>query len=260
LDGTPIKIENIRNISRQFAFGSFEGGARVIVIEGAENMTIEASNALLKSLEEPPKDTYFLLSSSVASKLLPTIISRCQPVPLSPLSSAQVEELIAHQDRSTAQLTTASRFSGGSPGQALALLDDPVFNNRVTLYNRFFEAIAQSPPDLLGFADWTIAQASSIQITGTKLNKERELIFRSLNLLTVLLRDLMLLKTGATTAQLINIDILPILEELTVQLTLEELSSILREIDIARESTEGNVTPRLVLEALIANLSLDNRH
>jgi DNA polymerase-3 subunit delta' len=75
-----IGVEQIRAATDTLALKSFGGGAKVVVIEPADAMTIEASNALLKTLEEPTGDTYLLLVTCRASRLLPTVRSRCQRV------------------------------------------------------------------------------------------------------------------------------------------------------------------------------------
>jgi DNA polymerase-3 subunit delta' len=79
-EGSVIKVDDIREVSG-FAVGTRQmAPAKVIVIESAELMNPNAANALLKTLEEPPSDTYLLLTSARPGRLLPTIVSRCQSV------------------------------------------------------------------------------------------------------------------------------------------------------------------------------------
>lgn len=75
---------------------SFSGGARVVVLDSAEAMSMQSANALLKSLEEPRPGTYFILVSSASTKLPQTILSRCQPFYFAPLNP----DLIGHTARS----------------------------------------------------------------------------------------------------------------------------------------------------------------
>lgn len=73
-----IGIDLIRNLKRQIAYKPFESDHKIIIIEEAEKLTIEAQNALLKTLEEPPNATILILTTKNYDLLLPTIISRCQ--------------------------------------------------------------------------------------------------------------------------------------------------------------------------------------
>ena len=75
---SPIKIEAIRDLNQFIYLSPQLGGRRVIVIHHAERMNTAASNALLKLLEEPPQEVYFILQADHLSTLLPTLLSRCQ--------------------------------------------------------------------------------------------------------------------------------------------------------------------------------------
>jgi DNA polymerase-3 subunit delta' len=75
-----IKIDQIRELQEFLAIGTHRGGVRVILVRPAEAMNVATANALLKSLEEPPAGTVFLLVSSAPDRLLPTVRSRCQRV------------------------------------------------------------------------------------------------------------------------------------------------------------------------------------
>jgi len=80
--GSSLKIEQIRELERQLGRRSFQGGARVAVLAGADTMTDAAANCLLKTLEEPPEGAYLILLAAQGDLLLPTIRSRCQEVRL----------------------------------------------------------------------------------------------------------------------------------------------------------------------------------
>lgn len=120
-----IKIEQIRTISRLVNQTSNQTGAiKVIIIQPAEALGQAAANALLKNLEEPPGRTLFLLISGPASQLLPTIRSRCQPLPLPPASAEQgLSWLAAHCSASKDELNAALALAAGAPLHALSLLE-----------------------------------------------------------------------------------------------------------------------------------------
>lgn len=123
-----IKIDQIRTVSRLVNQTSNQTGAiKVIIIQPAEALGIAAANSLLKNLEEPPGRTLFLLLSGSGSKLLPTIRSRCQPLPLAPASTEQgMAWLSEHSSAATEELAAALALSPGAPLHALQLLEEGV--------------------------------------------------------------------------------------------------------------------------------------
>src|SRR5215475_6414285 len=91
-----IRIEQIREVQEFLAIGTHRRGLRVVLVRPAEAMNVAAANALLKSLEEPPPATVFLLVASAADRLLPTVRSRCQGVGVPPAGEEAVAWLAAN--------------------------------------------------------------------------------------------------------------------------------------------------------------------
>ena len=89
-----IGIADIENIRKKISLKAFNGGARVCIVWGAEKMNNQASNAFLKILEEPAKNTFFLLIAENEEEILPTIISRCQIVNLGPIENSALRNAI----------------------------------------------------------------------------------------------------------------------------------------------------------------------
>jgi len=111
-----ISVDQIRSMMAQFSRAS--EGVRVVIIAEADRMNDAAANALLKTLEEVPTNTYFILTSSVAGRLLQTIRSRCLSLRLPPLSSAEVNEIVKNTTGDTLS-PDALGMSLGSPGMAM---------------------------------------------------------------------------------------------------------------------------------------------
>ncbi|MCP1200746.1 DNA polymerase III subunit delta' [Notoacmeibacter sp. MSK16QG-6] len=88
---TRITAEEVRSIGRFLGHTSGDGGYRIVIVDPAEDMNIHAANALLKVLEEPPKNTLFLLITHAPGRLLPTIRSRCQMMRLAPLGAEDMK-------------------------------------------------------------------------------------------------------------------------------------------------------------------------
>lgn len=262
-DGEWIKIDTIRGLNHQFSFRPFEAGARVVLLDGAEQLTMEAANALLKVLEEPPPNSYFLLVTANQAQLLPTVVSRCQTVPFSPLSAIEVNQVITRfgppdTDMGGA-LDIAARFSGGSPGRAMALLDDPVFLQRDKLADDLLGLTVGPQTSPLAMGEWAEISDKRPSDGRSRLAQQRDLTRSVLDLIKVLVRDLMLVKARGSTDRLINVDLYDSLSGTAQELTWAQLSAILTAVREAEDAVVGNVTPRLVLENLAIRV-IDSGH
>lgn len=91
---TVITVDEIRRVSRFLSMTAFDGGYRVVIVDPADDMNTSAANALLKSLEEPPPRTVFILTSHSPGRLLPTIRSRCQILRMQPLGDDTLGEIL----------------------------------------------------------------------------------------------------------------------------------------------------------------------
>lgn len=122
---TVIPVEKIRAVGHTMSLTAGEGGWRVIIVDGAEEMNPNAANALLKVLEEPPPRALLLLITHAPGRLLPTIRSRCCQLRLSSLAPDLVDNLIAEHrpDLGAEDRQILSRLSDGSIGRALDLAD-----------------------------------------------------------------------------------------------------------------------------------------
>ena len=95
-EGTFIKLDQIRDLRKRLRYRPFEGHYRVIIIEDAQKLREEAANALLKILEEPPRQHIFVLLTLEPQMLLPTIVSRCCHVRFQPLEDSQIEQSLTN--------------------------------------------------------------------------------------------------------------------------------------------------------------------
>ena len=114
-----ITIDQVRGLDEFFNIGTHRGGLRIILVNPTEAMNRSTANSLLKTLEEPAPDTLFLMVSSEPMRLLPTIRSRCQVVPVPVPSVKLAEKVLA--DEGVAQAERWLAMAGGSPGLAMEL-------------------------------------------------------------------------------------------------------------------------------------------
>ena len=117
-----ITVDDVRALNRFFGLSSADGGRRVVIVDAADEMNVNAANALLKMLEEPPARTTLLLVAHQPSRLLPTIRSRCRTLRLSPLSPADLVSALAQAGHPSSDPALAA-LADGSVGTALRLIE-----------------------------------------------------------------------------------------------------------------------------------------
>jgi DNA polymerase-3 subunit delta' len=123
---TQIAVDDVRKINGFMSLTPAEGGWRVVVVDGAEELNQASANALLKVLEEPPARAVLLLVCAAPGRLLPTIRSRCRRLRLNPLADEPMSQLLTQY---VPQLTADDRghlitLAEGSPGRAIMLVED----------------------------------------------------------------------------------------------------------------------------------------
>lgn len=117
-----IPVERARALGAFFARTSGEGGRRICIIDAADEMTVQAANAILKTLEEPPPNSLFFLIAHAPGQLPATIASRCRRLPIrAPGVEAATKALEVHTGENIAKVKAAAEASGGRPGEAMRL-------------------------------------------------------------------------------------------------------------------------------------------
>ena len=140
---TEISVEDVRAVGNFLRHTAAMGGWRSVIVDSADAMNINAQNALLKLLEEPPPRTLLLLVCHAPSRLLPTVRSRCRTLNLRPLSEDQVAAIIAQQqpDLADADRQLLARLADGAPGWALDLAEA----GGLELYRNLIELLESLP-------------------------------------------------------------------------------------------------------------------
>jgi DNA polymerase-3 subunit delta' len=137
---TELRVETVRRIIPFLGNTAAEAGWRVVIVDTADEMNPSAANAILKNLEEPPRNTLFLLIAERRGALLPTILSRARTLPLDPLSPAEIAEvvrIVAPDAGEGEGASLAAGLAGGSPRRFIELTRQ----NGVELYRLMRRAI-----------------------------------------------------------------------------------------------------------------------
>lgn len=123
-----IPVSDINEMIRRVSLQGYEGNRHVVIIRHAEDMRPDAQNKLLKTLEEPPEGTFFLLTCPETDLLLPTIVSRCRPLRLHRRGTEEILRILEEngfEDRD--RMIVAAEESEGAIGQALHMMEDDTF-------------------------------------------------------------------------------------------------------------------------------------
>lgn len=155
-DGNTIGIEDIRDIKKKIYLLPAQGKYKVVLVKNAQNLTIEAQNSLLKILEEPPNDTFIILSCSSSESLLSTIISRCRIVSIKSSINEQPSDNLSQPkaDRPMAESFNYAPISsklklaqdvGKNKEEALLWIEKVVLGKREELIEQVTKNIATYP-------------------------------------------------------------------------------------------------------------------
>jgi len=242
---TEIGIDQIRQMQHSASLPPFEGKYKIFIIEGAEFLSIEAANCLLKTLEEPTGKVVFILLTTNDRLLPATVVSRCQRLELSPLAATEVETALNSRwgiEPQKAKLL--ARLSHGCLGWALsAAFDDGLLQQRAEKIDRLLDIINADYEERFAYANQLAAQFA----------QNRGLVQEVLDLWLDWWRDLLLAKIGCSDITT-NVDRLDKLAEMAKDYRLAQIKAFINSIQAAEEQLRQNANPRLVLEVLMLDM------
>lgn len=147
-----ITVDEVRKLKGYFSMSATDGGARVVIVDAADDMNVNAANALLKLLEEPPANTYLLLVTHQPTRLLPTIRSRCRTLRCNTLSAVDIATVLTNTGAELSENADAiASLASGSPGAALRLINMGGFELYSQLVSLLINGLDR--PAALRFAD-----------------------------------------------------------------------------------------------------------
>ena len=247
-EGPPRKeigIDDVREVQHQASLKPYEGRHRVFIFDGAERMSVEAANALLKSLEEPPPQVMFILLTALEDALLPTVRSRCRRLELRPLPMAEVaKELVGTHSADEKDAETLARLSLGCLGWAIsALKESSIMERRADVLDHVSSLSKASLEDRFNYAS---------ELAST-FSQSREDARENLYLWLRWWRDLLLLKEG-TEDFIYNLDWADSLRDQAAEYTTAQIVGFIRGILSVLDALEDNGNVRLALEVLMLGL------
>jgi DNA polymerase-3 subunit delta' len=238
-----ITVDEVRELIRKSGYHRFDSERRVLIVDPADAMLEPAANALLKTLEEPPDGTGFILITTSARRLLPTIVSRCQLVRFGAVPTGEIAAWLT--DRGVEDAELCARLSLGSPGRALELADGGLEARRAA--RSVLVRLGQSGT-LKGVFDHN--QKLTKGTARVKWMPDALLLFE---VLEELLRDVAVYASGAE-GQLLHADEPELVADWARRLWPGGVEQIQRALLEARDQFEVNVNGRLVLDQVFTTV------
>jgi DNA polymerase-3 subunit delta' len=243
-DNGSIRIDQIREAIERTAYRPFEGRRRIVIIDRADAVNIEAQNALLKTLEEPPETSTFVLVTSRPDVLLPTVRSRCQRLRFEWLTPADVAAVLMREhDYSETDAHAAAALSDGSIGLALEGGSEEFVEAR--------DAAAGLLEIVAGHTDPRRRLEGAKALSGAaRGGSDRDELARRLRALSSILRDLGVLLCRADERALANADLRPLLQRLQRSFDGERALRAFAAVDRALSALDRNASPKIVADWL----------
>lgn len=252
-----IKIEYIREIQHFVKLSPVESENKLFIIKQADRMTEEASNCLLKTLEEPTPSTIIILIADSMTPIKDTIRSRCQIVRFSSIPTHVIkEQLIEKFDADINEVEWISRFCCGSLGTAIDLMKDNFYETNNHIVDRISELKLK---DNLNFTDEFIESYLSKDET---LEEKRQTLKSIFNCILQYYRDILIFKIKKSHAAyskdlpLFNIGREDTLQTQSRRLTREQIINMIDEILLAIKYIDYNLNINMLVENIMTKIAI----
>ncbi len=223
-------IDNVREIIAEANKKPYEFNKKVIIIYSGEKITVQAQNALLKTIEELPKGVFIIITSNSSESILDTIKSRCQIYRLWALNNEEMNEFINvnYEDIDREKVTSLLSFSEGIPGRIEKLIVDESYNTiRSIVIDLLKEISTNNLEIILKYSD----------IFYKFKGRENDI----LSILTSFIRDIVVYKEISEQIAILNSDKIKDIEEIANVISYKKLEKIIRIIDKTRSSLKSNI-------------------
>ena len=236
-DGAFIKVSQIHALQKNISYPPLEAENRAVLILHAHRMNREASNALLKTLEEPPDNTFLILTAKGTSSLLPTIISRCQVVSCSGLLHEDIADILVQEDGLEPETAVvAARLSDGSLARAREMIE-----SGLEFRDLFFKFIALPPA----------RRFSLFFDLSSMMSKDVDRFMTAITVIQSVIRDMLLVKTAGNISLFINRDLLSPIKSVAARFSEDELSEYACRLEDMERLAARNVNREMLANSLL---------
>lgn len=233
-DKKEIGIDQIRELRDTVTLRSHRGGCKIVIVDPAEAMNVNASNALLKTLEEPSGDSLLMLVTTRLGALLPTVRSRCQHIQFAVPSRADAESWLRTTAQRTEDTAALLALANGAPLRALQLAEHDALSKAAAVIGEL-EALATGNADPIAVAErWTKSDIpTTLAWTGG------------------VVADLVRLKFEAPPSLINNVSRSPVLADLARQIDARRLFELLDRVRDAQRDAGTQLNSQMILEGML---------
>lgn len=233
-------VDEVRNIIDEVNKKPYEGERKVLILYRCDKLTVQAQNALLKTIEEPPKGVYLILLSDSLEMILDTIQSRCQVYKLTPLSKEEISNYIDYKypNLSLEDKHSALAYSTGVPGKVDKFIEDQNLKSLRDICIALFE-------DILKREQGIVLKYEEL------LKNSKEEQFELLNILLSYIRDIMIFKELNSTELIVNFDKFDKIKDISRGMSYKKLNSMLEYIKEARLNFNSNTNYSMTISVLL---------
>ena len=235
-----IGVDDVREqINDTIMIRPYSSYYKIYIVDEAEKMTVQAQNALLKTIEEPPSYAVIILLTTNPESFLPTILSRCVQLKLKPLKDSVIREyLVGSMGIPENQAELYAAFARGNLGKAIKLADSEDFKHMYDEMLRMLKHVKDM--DISELLDYI-----------KKLKDENMDLYECLDFMQVWYRDALMFKVTKDANLLIFKDEYSAINEMSKKIGYDGFENILQAIDKARVRLEANVNMELAMELML---------
>lgn len=240
-----VLVNSIRDLEKEANYRPYEANARFFIIDDADKMNDAASNALLKTLEEPSETAYIFLITSRPDALLPTILSRCQTLRFAPIPAIEIEtHLLETKQFAPDDAELLSLLSNGNIGLALTL-DLAKFREQRDAMLKVLQSLLIEN------------NRAFLLKTAEEMNdaKNKDAYEKFLDILQTLIHDIWKIKLGADEFTVVNRDYKTQIKILAEKVNAKRLAAWLKEIETLRENFNFNLNKKIATDALFMQMA-----
>jgi len=249
---TRLLIEQVKEIEHELSLAPFEARKRVYIIDQVELMSPEATGAVLKTLEEPPANTVFLLLTEQPATLAPTIVSRCQSLRFTPLSKERVQTILEKNGISREVAAIASRFAQGSVERALSFEHNAFLERRRQLVDLYYSASVDDITSLSEAVSEVVGNKGR-DVPSKESRKRR--VSQTLEIMLSWCRDVLMARCGSPQTLFANEDMADEIKEEASRVSRHQAQELLQAALAAVRRVERNVAPEAALQAMFLHLA-----